>query len=108
MDPVLEQIQLAHDIGADRIELYTGPFAWAFEKDPANGQKEFDKHCAAAELATSLGLGINAGHDLNLQNMQLFKHLPGLQEVSIGHALTVDALLMGFEKTIEAYLSVCR
>lgn len=108
MDPVLEQIQLAHEIGADRIELYTGPFAWAFERSEEEGLSEFKRHSAAATLAQSLGLGINAGHDLNLRNMKIFNQLPGLQEVSIGHALTVDALHMGFKTSVEAYLSVCR
>lgn len=107
MDPIPEQIQLAHEVGADRIELYTGPFAWAYEKSNEAGQVEFDKHVAAAKLASSLGLGINAGHDLNLENMTLYKTLPNLQEVSIGHALTVDALLKGYSKTVQDYLQVC-
>lgn len=107
MDPDPEQIALAKKIGADRIELYTGPFAWAFEKNIEEGTQLFQQHCNAALAAQSLGLGINAGHDLNLHNMQLYKTLPGLQEVSIGHALTVDALIMGFTRSVEAYLAVC-
>lgn len=102
MDPDLEQIALAKDIGADRIELYTGPFAAAWPK-PVLRKALFQQHCAAAELAAKLGLGINAGHDLNLDNLSLYKTLPGLQEVSIGHALTVDALAMGLSKAVTAY-----
>lgn len=108
MDPDLEQIKLAKQVGADRIELYTGPFAWAYESSVEEGEKEFAKHSAAASLARSLGLGVNAGHDLNLNNMKMYKNLPGLQEVSIGHALTVDALLMGFSNSVQEYLQLCR
>lgn len=107
MDPIETQIQLAKDIGADRIELYTGPFAWAFERSEEEGEKLFLQHQSAAEYALSLGLGINAGHDLNLKNMNLYKHLPGLQEVSIGHALTVDALNMGFANAVASYSQIC-
>ncbi|MFL0808887.1 MAG: pyridoxine 5'-phosphate synthase [Agarilytica sp.] len=107
MDPDVEQIRLAKTVGADRVELYTGPFAWAYEKGQASGEAEFEKHCTAALLAHELGLGINAGHDLNLENMALYKTLPGLQEVSIGHALTVDALKIGFRNALKAYIAVC-
>ncbi|PCK07689.1 MAG: pyridoxine 5'-phosphate synthase [Alteromonadaceae bacterium] len=108
MDPDVEQIALAKDIGADRIELYTGPYAWAYERGEKHVKQLFDQHCKAAECAQSLGLGVNAGHDLNLHNMLLYKTLPGLAEVSIGHGLTVDSLLMGFNKALKAYLDVCR
>ncbi|BFM07585.1 pyridoxine 5'-phosphate synthase [Halioxenophilus aromaticivorans] len=105
MDPDLEQIKLAQQVGADRIELYTGPFAHHYN----NGQPiaEFQRHIAAAELACELGLGVNAGHDLNLQNMMLYRHLPGLLEVSIGHALTVDSLHMGMTNAVRQYLALC-
>jgi len=106
MDPVLEQITLAKALGADRIELYTGPFAHAFET--GTHESIFAQHKAAAEYAVQIGLGVNAGHDLNLRNMEVYRHLPGLQEVSIGHALTVDALLMGFETAVSAYLAHCQ
>ncbi len=106
MDPDKEQIQLAKDIGADRIELYTGPFAWAYEHSIEDGQRHFQQHKQAAEFAINLGLGINAGHDLNLKNMTLYRQLPGLQEVSIGHALTVDALNMGLSPAVEAYCNL--
>ncbi len=107
MDPHIEQIKLAKEVGADRIELYTGPFAHAFARSKYEADTVFKEHVVAAEYALLLGLGVNAGHDLNLENMQLYKTLPGLQEVSIGHALTVDALKMGFENAIAAYLRVC-
>ncbi len=107
MDPDIEQIRLAKQLGADRIELYTGPFAAAFARSQKEGKKLFNLHCKAAEFAVSIGLGVNAGHDLNLENMTLYKRLPGLKEVSIGHALTSDALKMGFHQTVKAYLNVC-
>lgn len=107
MDPNPEQIQLAKQVGADRIELYTGPFAWAYERSEVDGNEEYERHIAAAKAAQECSLGVNAGHDLNLNNMQLYRKLPGLQEVSIGHALTVDALHMGFENAVKEYLKLC-
>lgn len=107
MDPDPEQIALAKQIGADRIELYTGPYAWAFGRNKEEGEQQFLLHKAAAETALLCGLGINAGHDLNLQNLPLYSQLPGLQEVSIGHALTVDALLMGYSEAVAAYRAIC-
>ena len=101
MDPDLEQISLAATLGADRIELYTGPYAWA---DGAVREQLLAEHQAAAKHAASLGLGVNAGHDLNLDNLPAYAAaLPELQEVSIGHALTVDALEMGLATTLRAY-----
>ena len=101
MDPDLEQIKLAEKIGADRIELYTGPFAaaWGTEKL----EEIFQQHLKAAELANSLGLGVNAGHDLNLENLEKFASIPNLLEVSIGHAFTVDSLRMGMIPALRAY-----
>lgn len=107
MDPDEHQIELAKQIGADRIELYTGPFAQAYLEQSAQLDDLFRKYCNAAELAHSLGLGVNAGHDLSLQNMPLFRTLPHLEEVSIGHALTVESLHNGLQDTIEAYLKIC-
>jgi len=107
MDPDLEQIRLAHATGADRIELYTGPFAEAFANHSPNLTGLFQQYQEAAQLAVNLGLGLNAGHDLNLHNMTLFRQLTGLQEVSIGHALTVDALHMGMAAAVQAYLALC-
>ena len=101
MDPDLEQIKLAAKIGADRIELYTGPYAVAWGTDKL--EEIFQQHLKAAELANSLGLGVNAGHDLNLNNLEKFASIPNLQEVSIGHAFTVDSLTMGMIPALRAY-----
>ncbi|MGX4675745.1 pyridoxine 5'-phosphate synthase [SAR92 clade bacterium H246] len=101
MDPDLEQIKLASQIGADRIELYTGPYAAAWGTDQLQGI--FEQHLAAAELATELGMGVNAGHDLNLDNLTKFASIPDLLEVSIGHAFTVDSLAMGMANAVQAY-----
>jgi pyridoxine 5-phosphate synthase len=101
MDPDLEQIKLAEKIGADRIELYTGPFAAAWGTDKL--EEIFQQHLKAAELANSLGLGANAGHDLNLENLEKFASIPNLLEVSIGHAFTVDSLRMGMIPALRAY-----
>jgi pyridoxine 5-phosphate synthase len=108
MDPDPEQIRIAASIGADRIELYTGPFAASYQQNPDSieTQQLFSKHCKAAELARELDLGVNAGHDLNLHNLTLYKQLPFLEEVSIGHALTVDAIELGLHAAISAYLKV--
>lgn len=101
MDPDLEQIKLAKKVGADRIELYTGPFAAAWGTDKL--EEIFQQHLKAAELANSLGLGVNAGHDLNLENLDKFASIPNLLEVSIGHAFTVDSLRMGMIPALRAY-----
>ena len=101
MDPDLAQIELAAAIGADRIELYTGPYAAAWGTDQL--EPLFQSHVAAAELATSLGMGVNAGHDLNLDNLAKFASIPSLLEVSIGHAFTVDSLAMGMSNALNAY-----
>ncbi|HNR07726.1 MAG TPA: pyridoxine 5'-phosphate synthase [Saprospiraceae bacterium] len=88
--------------GTDRIELYTGPYAHRFPDDPEASVKP---HREAALVAAECGLGLNAGHDLNLHNLKFYKdQVPGLLEVSIGHALICDALYMGLEKTIGLYL----
>ena len=101
MDPDLEQIKLASEIGADRVELYTGPYAAAWGNESA--ESLFHQHKEAAQLATSLGMGVNAGHDLNLHNLAKFASIPGLLEVSIGHAFIVDSLTMGMASTVQAY-----
>ncbi|MDP1519761.1 pyridoxine 5'-phosphate synthase [Porticoccus litoralis] len=104
MDPIEEQIRLAKEVGADRIELYTGPYAAAWG---THQQEEvFQQHYLAAELAMELGLGLNAGHDLNLKNLAMYATIPGLLEVSIGHALTVDAIAMGLSNAVEAYKKI--
>lgn len=105
MDPDKTQIALAKEVGADRIELYTGPFAEAVSRQSPELEPIFAAHCAAAEHAVYLGLGVNAGHDLNLINLPRYRTLPGLQEVSIGHALTVDAISMGLSNAVAAYVN---
>jgi pyridoxine 5-phosphate synthase len=102
MDPEPEQIRLAAQVGADRIELYTESYARAF----ANGENldsVLGQFIAAAETAAESGLGLNAGHDLDLHNLPRFATVPGLLEVSIGHALTVDAIRMGLANAVAAY-----
>lgn len=101
MDPDLEQIDLAAKVGADRIELYTGPYAASWGTDSL--ETIFQHHLEAAQLATSLGMGVNAGHDLNLDNLAKFSSIPNLLEVSIGHAFIVDSLSMGMASTVQAY-----
>ena len=89
--------------GADRVELYTEPYAEMFPRDPQAAIADFIE---AAEAARDCGLGLNAGHDLNLDNLEFFiRNIPWTDEVSIGHALISDALYMGLEQTIQSYLS---
>ncbi|HMP18684.1 MAG TPA: pyridoxine 5'-phosphate synthase [Gemmatales bacterium] len=103
IDPILERIDAAKSTGTDRIELYTEPYAAMFPTDPAAAVAPF---VAAARHATELGLGLNAGHDLNLDNLRYLKEqIPQLQEVSIGHALIADALYHGLRRTIQMYLA---
>ena len=93
----------AKSVGADRVELYTEPFAAAWGTSAQSAQLE--RFAKAAQAALDNGLGVNAGHDLNRQNLTAFlKHVPGVQEVSIGHALIADALELGYSATIADYL----
>ena len=96
-----EQIAMTRDIGADRIELYTAPYAMA--KTEAEIERELGLLITAAEKATSLGMGVNAGHDLNLENLPRMQKVPGLLEVSIGHHLMADALYIGMTAAVKAY-----
>ena len=96
-----EMVEYAKQAGADRVELYTGPYAELYEKDPAAA---IEMYHPAAEKAKALGLGLNAGHDLNLHNLRPFvEAFPWTAEVSIGHALISDALYLGIEETIRRY-----
>ena len=102
VDPVTEMVEGAKATGTDRIELYTEMYA----RDFAAGKKEeaIAPYISAALKASELGLGINAGHDLDLHNLQYFsQHIPGLLEVSIGHALICDAIYLGLENTVQLY-----
>lgn len=102
MDPNPQQIRLASQLGADRIELYTGPYAEAYQTP--DGADTLQGFRIAAQVANEVGLGVNAGHDLNLHNLPLFADaVPGLLEVSIGHAFTVDCIERGLRETVRAY-----
>ena len=92
-------------MGADRVELYTEPFARAFERGAEAAAASFARYAAAARLAHELGLAINAGHDLDLRNLVLFRTLPHLAEVSIGHALISHALFVGLDRAVRDYLA---
>lgn len=101
-----DNIRRAADTGTDRVELYTKPYADLYPSDPAGAVAPF---VAAAEAAFKCGLGVNAGHDLSLVNLEWFhRHIPRLCEVSIGHALICDALYLGLEETIHRYLACLR
>jgi pyridoxine 5-phosphate synthase len=101
VDPVVEMVEGAAATGTDRIELYTEGYARGYANDK---EKAIAPYLAAAEKAKELGLGLNAGHDLDLQNLAFFnKHIPWLDEVSIGHALISDALYMGLQNAVQLY-----
>ena len=101
VDPVIEQIQAAKAINSDRIELYTEQYAREYLIDP---RKAIEQYKSCALEADKLGIGINAGHDLDLHNLAfLKKEIPSLLEVSIGHALIADAIYLGLENTIQLY-----
>lgn len=107
MDPDPAQIELAAKLGVERIELYTGPYAESFRLQDRNLDELFERYRHAAGVARALGIGVNAGHDLNLDNLPRFLGIPGILEVSIGHALTVDALSMGLANAVKAYSAIC-
>ncbi len=101
LDPDIEMIQAAKATGADRIELYTEAYAKNYQADK---EKAIAPYIPAAKKANELGLGINAGHDLDLHNLKYFsQHIPNLMEVSIGHALICDAIYLGLENTVQLY-----
>ena len=106
VDPDRSAMEWAARVGGDRVELYTEPFARAFERGETAGRESFKRYVAASEAAHALGLGVNAGHDLDLDNLQLFRQLPHLDEVSIGHALISHALWVGLERSVRQYLAV--
>jgi pyridoxine 5-phosphate synthase len=106
VDPQPEAIHLARDLGADRVELYTEPFARAFEEGTDAARQSLARYVDAARQAHGLGLGVNAGHDLDLTNLVQFRRLPHLDEVSIGHAIMSRALFVGLETVLREYLTV--
>ena len=102
VDPVLKMIEGAKETGADRIELYTETYAHEYGLGNKDGIKPYTE---SAKLANQLGLGVNAGHDLSLDNIRFFKdNIPGLLEVSIGHALISESLYLGLENVVNMYL----
>jgi pyridoxine 5-phosphate synthase len=106
VDPLPEPISWAASVAADRVELYTEPFARAFEHGPDLGRRAFAQYAQAAKVAHDLGLGVNAGHDLDLANLTIFRELPFLDEVSIGHAIISRALFVGLSTVVREYLDV--
>ena len=106
VDPEERMIEGAAEVGTDRIELYTEPYAADYSRDR---EKAIAAYVKCARLAKESGLGLNAGHDLSLENLKYFKEcIPFLDEVSIGHALICDAIYLGFENTIQLYLNQLR
>jgi len=101
VDPVKDYIEGAKEVNANRVELYTGPYAQDYPTDPAKAARAYTE---AAQVAAQQGLGLNAGHDLNLDNLRYFiKSVPHVKEVSIGHALISDAIYYGLENVIQMY-----
>jgi pyridoxine 5-phosphate synthase len=105
VDPEPAAVRWAATLGADRVELYTEPFARAFEAGGSEARRSFAAYAAAAVLAHEVGLGVNGGHDLDLANLTLFRTLPHLAEVSIGHALISHALYVGLDRAVRDYLA---
>jgi pyridoxine 5-phosphate synthase len=108
VDPEPAAVEWAAEIGGDRVELYTEPYARAFARGASAANDSFQRFAAAARHAHALGLGVNAGHDLDLENLPLFRTLPHLAEVSIGHALISRALFVGLDRVVREYLAVLK
>jgi pyridoxine 5-phosphate synthase len=106
VDPEPSSIRFAAAAGGDRIELYTEPFARAFGRGLDEAARSFEIYAEAARLAHDLGMGVNAGHDLDLDNLTMFRDLPFLDEVSIGHAIISRAVFVGLERVVREYLEV--
>jgi len=106
VDAEADAVRWAASAGADRVELYTEPFARAFERGPSAARDSFAKYADCAQLAHTLGMAVNAGHDLDLENLVMFCELPFLAEVSIGHALMSRALFVGLPVVVREYLNV--
>ena len=105
IDPTADAIEWARSMGTDRVELYTEPYARAFERGGTHRGQSFAMYAEAARQAHALGLGVNAGHDLDLDNLPLFSTVPHLAEVSIGHALVSHALFVGLNRSVGDYLA---
>lgn len=108
VDPDVAAVRWAADLEADRIELYTEPFATAFSRGPESAAASFAIYREAAAVAHVLGMGINGGHDLDLENLTMFRTLPYLDEVSIGHALISRAVWVGLDRVVREYLEVLK
>jgi pyridoxine 5-phosphate synthase len=106
VEPTEAAVDFAAAMQADRVELYTEPFARAFERGAAEAARAFDRYVRAAAHAHARGLGVNAGHDLDLENLVLFRTLPHLDEVSIGHAIISRAIFVGLGQVVREYLDV--
>jgi pyridoxine 5-phosphate synthase len=106
VDALPESIRWAASVGADRVELYTEPYARAFEAGPGQAQRSFELFAEVARLARGLGLGVNAGHDLDLENLVRFRALPHLDEVSIGHAIVSRAVFVGLSTVVREYVAL--
>jgi pyridoxine 5-phosphate synthase len=106
VDAMPDPIRWAASVGADRVELYTEPYARAFERGAGPGARSFAEYVDCARLAHETGLGVNAGHDLDLANLVLFRTLPFLDEVSIGHAIISRAVFVGLSPVVGEYLDV--
>jgi pyridoxine 5-phosphate synthase len=106
VDAMPDPISWAASVHADRVELYTEPFARAYERGPDIAMRAFAQFSEAAQYAHALGLGVNAGHDLDLANLTIFRQLPFLDEVSIGHAIMSRALFVGLGTVVREYLAV--
>lgn len=106
VDAHVEAVHWAAQMGADRVELYTEPFARAFEMGDVAANASFAEFARAAEAAHAAGMAVNAGHDLDLDNLMMFRRLPHLAEVSIGHALISHALFVGLSRSVREYLNV--
>jgi pyridoxine 5-phosphate synthase len=104
VEPERPAVEWAASIGAARVELYTEPFAQAFKAGEAQAEASFRRYIEAANVAHALGLGVNAGHDLDLDNLVLLRTLPHLDEVSIGHALISHALYVGLDRAVRDYI----
>jgi pyridoxine 5-phosphate synthase len=108
VDAEPEGVDLAASLGADRIELFTEPFARAFAEGPPQARTSFERYAEAASRAHAAGLGVNAGHDLDLDNLVLFRELPHLDEVSIGHAIVSRAVFSGLGNVVRQFLDVLK
>jgi pyridoxine 5-phosphate synthase len=106
IDPTAEAVALAREVGADRVELYTEPFARAFARGADAARESMAVYSRAATLAHGAALGVNAGHDLDLDNLIVFRELPHLDEVSIGHAIISRALFVGLGTVVREYLAL--